>query len=238
MHNLKHHLGSTALSFRDTVQQLECSRIQIKRFAQKHLKRNEVKKGAGQRQIEIKECEKRKGEKKKKDTEVVKENQRRSKESWRILKDDQHKEKSRSNPGMRANRNDNALQKRVKKERDSDGRVSQGMRTRERECPGASSSRLSSTAVMQWARVCVCLCVDIGVTSPAVNLLSGQDPFILQHLAFIQISAPCPCFLHYIFLCCVMIMWMVIKKRSLKFLSYLQLNTCQLSRQPAWPYGC
>lgn len=47
MHNLKHHLGSTALSFRDTVQQLECYRIQIKRFAQKHLKRNEVKKKRG-----------------------------------------------------------------------------------------------------------------------------------------------------------------------------------------------
>lgn len=60
-------------------------------------------------------------------------------------------------------RKDNELQKKVEKERNSDRRVSQGTSTRERECPGALSSRVTSTAVLQCVRLSLCLSVCVGV---------------------------------------------------------------------------
>lgn len=53
-----------------------------------------------------------------------------------------------------------------------------------------SSDKHSSHAVCDGVPVFECVCVYVGVTSPAVNSPSGQNPFILQHLALVQVSAP------------------------------------------------
>lgn len=71
-------LGSTGLSFSDTVQQLERSRIQIKQVCKKTPEEKEEKRGLVKAKSKSKSKKREKG---RRETERVKENQRRSKEN-------------------------------------------------------------------------------------------------------------------------------------------------------------
>lgn len=93
---------------------------------------------------------------------------------------------------MRGSRKDNELQKsgeraRFRCESESGNEFERKGVSR---CFIISSDKHSSYAVCDGVSVFECLCVYVGVTSPAVNSPSGQNPFILQYLAFIQVSAP------------------------------------------------